>query len=52
MTGYIRQCPVDKTYTLFETCPKCGHATVSSHPAKYSPQDKYGKYRRLVKSVE
>ncbi|MDO5844062.1 MAG: RNA-protein complex protein Nop10 [Methanocorpusculum sp.] len=50
MTGYIRRCPTDKTYTLLKVCPKCGCDTESCHPAKYSPQDNYGKYRRLVKS--
>ena len=36
-------------YTLKEKCPTCGKDTVSPHPAKFSPQDKYGKYRRLLK---
>ncbi|HJJ29202.1 MAG TPA: RNA-protein complex protein Nop10 [Methanocorpusculum sp.] len=49
MRGHIRQCPIDKTYTLLDVCPVCGHASVSVHPAKYSPQDKYGRYRRLLK---
>lgn len=49
MRGYIRQCPIDKIYTLFEVCPKCGHVTVCVHPARYSPVDAFGKYRRLVR---
>jgi len=27
-------------------CPKCKAATVTPHPAKYSPQDKYARFRR------
>lgn len=32
-----------------ETCPKCGSKTVSPAPAKYSPEDPYGEYRRKAK---
>lgn len=32
-----------------ETCPKCGAPAVLSIPAKYSPEDPYGKYRREAK---
>jgi H/ACA ribonucleoprotein complex subunit 3 len=28
-----------------EVCPKCGTVTVVAHPAKYSPDDKYARYR-------
>lgn len=27
----------------------CGKKTLSPKPAKYSPEDKYGKYRRIAK---
>lgn len=37
------------TYTLKDICPKCKKETFSPHPAKFSPQDKYGKYRRQLK---
>jgi len=36
-------------YTLKRACPKCGIAAYSVRPAKYSPIDKYGKYRREAK---
>jgi H/ACA ribonucleoprotein complex subunit 3 len=49
MTGRIRRCPVDRTYTLLLTCPACGAPTVTAHPARFSPEDKYGKYRRMVR---
>jgi H/ACA ribonucleoprotein complex subunit 3 len=49
MTGRIRRCPHDRTYTLAMTCPACGAPTVTAHPARFSPEDKYGKYRRMVR---
>jgi H/ACA ribonucleoprotein complex subunit 3 len=48
MRGHIRQCPHDHTYTLLKFCPVCGTETADVHPARYSPQDHYGTYRRLV----
>ena len=36
-------------YTLGERCPQCGKATARAGPAKYSPEDAYGKYRRALK---
>jgi H/ACA ribonucleoprotein complex subunit 3 len=45
----MRKCLVCKTYTFKEKCPKCGAETVSPHPPKFSPQDKYGKLRRSAK---
>jgi H/ACA ribonucleoprotein complex subunit 3 len=50
MTGRIRRCPDDGTYTLHLACPRCGTATVTVHPARYSPEDRYGNYRRVVRS--
>ena len=32
-------------YTLKEKCPKCSNETISVHPAKFSPDDKYMRYR-------
>jgi H/ACA ribonucleoprotein complex subunit 3 len=45
----IRKCLKCKIYTLKETCPKCGSRTESAHPPRFSPEDKYGKYRRMLK---
>lgn len=50
MSGHIRHCPEDQTYTLSTTCPVCGKATVIAHPARFSPEDRYGKYRRAAKN--
>ncbi|MFA5331408.1 MAG: RNA-protein complex protein Nop10 [Methanoregula sp.] len=49
MSGHIRRCSADNTYTLSQTCQKCGNATVSAHPARFSPEDRYGRYRRTAK---
>jgi H/ACA ribonucleoprotein complex subunit 3 len=49
MTGRIRICRYDRTYTLSLTCPACGAATVTAHPARFSPQDRLGSYRRMVR---
>lgn len=36
-------------YTLEENCPECGGEVVSPKPASYSPEDRYGEYRRRLK---
>ncbi|HEU18659.1 MAG TPA: RNA-protein complex protein Nop10 [Deltaproteobacteria bacterium] len=48
MAGKIRKCPYDGTYTLSFFCPSCGRATRTAHPARFSPEDKYGAYRRRL----
>ncbi|EZQ06943.1 MULTISPECIES: RNA-protein complex protein Nop10 [Acidianus] len=45
----IRKCPNDGTYTLRDYCPICGKPTVFSHPPRFSPVDKYVKYRIELK---
>ncbi|MHA1917109.1 MAG: RNA-protein complex protein Nop10 [Candidatus Ranarchaeia archaeon] len=54
MPKRLYRCSVCDKYSLSETkCPKCGSTMESAHPAKFSPQDKYGKYRRaLLKKKE
>lgn len=44
----MRKCPNCKQYSFKETCPKCNIKTVNPEPPSYSPEDKYGKYRRLM----
>ena len=46
---HILKCSKCKEYTLKEICPKCGSKSISPKPAKFSPEDKYGKYRRKIK---
>jgi len=47
---HLFKCSNCGQYTLNQkTCPKCGGSVFSPRPAKYSPQDKYGEYRRKAK---
>ncbi|MFA5862242.1 MAG: nucleolar RNA-binding Nop10p family protein [Candidatus Thermoplasmatota archaeon] len=39
-------------YTLSPKCPTCGVNTARAGPAKYSPEDPYGAYRRKLKLME
>jgi len=32
-----------------EKCPVCGEPTMEVLPPKFSPEDRYGKYRRMLK---
>jgi len=50
MSGRIRYCERDHRYTLFIHCPVCGEPTRTAHPARYSPEDRYGAYRREARS--
>ena len=46
----LRKCEQCGRYTMSElTCPQCGGKTVNAHPSKFSPTDRYGKYRRELK---
>jgi H/ACA ribonucleoprotein complex subunit 3 len=49
MKGHIRRCPADRTYTLSYVCPACGGETGPAHPARFSPEDRYGEYRRRAR---
>ncbi|MEK6904458.1 MAG: nucleolar RNA-binding Nop10p family protein, partial [Nanoarchaeota archaeon] len=42
----ILRCEKCLEYTLNEKCNKCGSKAVSPRPAKYSPLDKWGEWRR------
>lgn len=50
MSAEIRVCRVCHGFTMSATCGKCDVPTAMAHPAKFSPDDRYGKYRR--KSIE
>ena len=45
MRFQLRRCPDCNYYTLKENCPNCSSKTISAHPAKFSPDDKYMRYR-------
>lgn len=49
MKTHLRKCPACRRYTLAATCPQCKGATLMPIPAKYSPEDRYGEYRRRLK---
>lgn len=50
MARQILRCPDCASYALSEACP-CGGRRVSPKPAKWSPEDKYGAYRRRYKEA-
>ncbi|MBD3202939.1 RNA-protein complex protein Nop10 [Candidatus Woesearchaeota archaeon] len=47
----IKKCPACSKYTLSEKC-SCKKKAVSPKPPKFSPEDKYAKYRRKAKREE
>jgi H/ACA ribonucleoprotein complex subunit 3 len=49
LKSLIRYCRDCEEYTLDEICGKCRNKTVSAAPPRFSPEDRYGKYRRLLK---
>jgi len=49
MTKEILKCMKCNLYTLKTSCSKCGEKTISTKPAKFSPLDRQGKFRRLYK---
>lgn len=49
MNKEILICPKCGLYTLKANCPICKTETINPKPAKYSPEDKYGDYRRKYK---
>ena len=44
----MRRCPDCKLYTLKDRCPECGTVSVNTFPPRYSPEDRFGKYRRMT----
>jgi H/ACA ribonucleoprotein complex subunit 3 len=49
MPNKILHCEKCHIYTLKEKCPKCSSKTLSKIPAKFSPEDRFGNYRRKYK---
>jgi H/ACA ribonucleoprotein complex subunit 3 len=41
-------CRACQRYTFQASCPNCHTTTRSPHPARYSPQDRWAKYRRAL----
>jgi H/ACA ribonucleoprotein complex subunit 3 len=48
-TMALRRCTGCGRYTLEVTCPDCDGPTERAGPARYSPEDHYGTYRRALK---
>jgi len=49
----LRKCEKCASYTLKkEACPHCGAKVHIPHPAKFSPDDKYLKYRLAFKKEQ
>lgn len=44
----LHVCRACDRYTLAEQCPVCGGPTRSPHPARFSPNDRWGVYRRRL----
>jgi H/ACA ribonucleoprotein complex subunit 3 len=51
MRTQMRKCEKCGSYTMKDTC-QCGGVTVIPQPPRYSPQDRYGKYRRQLKKMD
>ncbi len=45
----LKRCSSCRDYTLQETCPHCGARADPNRPAKFSPEDHHGAYRRKLK---
>lgn len=45
----LKRCVGCGTYTMLAACPKCGGVAKSPMPPSFSPEDRYGKYRRMAK---
>jgi len=48
----LRKCKSCGEYTLNQaSCPKCGGEVYIPVPPKFSPDDRYAKYRRMMKEL-
>ncbi len=52
MGKHILYCKKCSEYTMHEACPRCGSVALSNKPAKFSPEDKWGKYRLKYKEEQ
>ena len=48
MRTLMFRCRDSTLYPLGNEGPACGSATASPLPPRYSPEDRYGKYRRML----
>ncbi len=52
MKTLLRKCLKCSRYTLDDVCSVCGSQTGIPIPSKFSPEDKYGEYRRKLKKEQ
>ena len=52
MQTLIFQCRSCRRYTLCKECPQCLSSVSNPLPPRFSPHDKYGKYRRLLRGKQ
>ena len=52
MRSALRKCKDCGKYSTKDVCPDCGGATVTALPPRYSPEDRYGEYRRKAIAEE
>ena len=52
MKTLIRKCVNCNKYTMNDKCPECGSETRNTDPLKYSPSDKFQKFRIKEKEDE
>jgi len=50
LSSVILKCTSCKAYTMQEKCD-CGGKAVTPHPPRFSPEDRYGKYRRKLQDM-
>ena len=49
MRSFLRKCIACGLYTMKDTCPACAQPAHNPAPARFSPEDHYGSYRRKLK---
>jgi H/ACA ribonucleoprotein complex subunit 3 len=49
MKSLLFLCKSCNKYTLNSLCPTCQEETENPAPPRFSPEDKYGKYRRILR---
>ncbi|QQG40236.1 MAG: RNA-protein complex protein Nop10 [Candidatus Aenigmatarchaeota archaeon] len=47
----MKKCFSCGRYTFKPACPACGTKTRDPKPVRFSPEDRYGKYRRMAKAA-
>lgn len=51
MRSIMRKCEICGIYTLKERC-SCKNLTSVPIPPRFSPQDRFGEYRRKLKAIQ